>query len=371
MPSSSTAAVRRPEAFAPCIIPLDPSNGGLSCFASETDREAPPVSPVAPAPAPIPDARAALTPRGTRSASRLVIRVPATLGAGTVAMLVGVFCGLVIAAIASPLERRALGVGRLLVTSEPSGMIVTVDGTSRGVTPMAAVVDVGPHHVIVGSGAGARPRLLRVTPGGESSVHVEQPHAHESAAEVARVTAVEAHASSGSAPAVVAPQATEGDPTVAQPERQARRAAGTPTPVRRSPTGWITVSSPFPVRVLRDGVDVGGSDDGNLVVPAGEQVITLANDDLEFRDERTVTVAANRVRPLTLEAPLGVLHANARPWAEVWVDGRRAGDTPLGNVSLPVGEHEIVFRHPELGEARQLVMVGARTPARVAVELQP
>jgi serine/threonine-protein kinase len=50
---------------------------------------------------------------------------------------------------------------------------------------------------------------------------------------------------------------------------------------------------------------------------------------------------------------------NATPWAEVWIDGRSLGETPLANVEVPVGEHELVFRHPDLGERRQRVVVRA------------
>ena len=38
------------------------------------------------------------------------------------------------------------------------------------------------------------------------------------------------------------------------------------------------------------------------------------------------------------------------------------GETPIGNYSLPIGSHEVVLRHPELGERRQTVMVGVGAP---------
>jgi hypothetical protein len=59
------------------------------------------------------------------------------------------------------------------------------------------------------------------------------------------------------------------------------------------------------------------------------------------------------------------------PWAEVWVGDQRLGETPLGNVSLPVGRHEVVFRHPQLGERRQPLVVKANTPARVVADFTP
>jgi hypothetical protein len=46
------------------------------------------------------------------------------------------------------------------------------------------------------------------------------------------------------------------------------------------------------------------------------------------------------------------------------------GETPIGNLSMSVGPHEIVFRHPELGEQRHAVTVTAGAPARLSVDLR-
>ncbi|MBW8868455.1 MAG: PEGA domain-containing protein, partial [Acidobacteria bacterium] len=54
---------------------------------------------------------------------------------------------------------------------------------------------------------------------------------------------------------------------------------------------------------------------------------------------------------------------------EVTIDGKRFGPTPLGNVSLPIGSHEIVFTHPQLGERRQTAIVTLNGTNRVSVNL--
>ena len=33
------------------------------------------------------------------------------------------------------------------------------------------------------------------------------------------------------------------------------------------------------------------------------------------------------------------VNINADPWADVWIDGRHLGDTPLADVPLAMGEH--------------------------------
>jgi hypothetical protein len=81
-------------------------------------------------------------------------------------------------------------------------------------------------------------------------------------------------------------------------------------------------------------------------------------------------VTPGKVTPIKIEFPKGTIALNAVPWAEVWVDGEKAGDTPIGNLSLTIGPHEIVFRHPELGEQRHAATVTLNTPARLSVDMR-
>jgi hypothetical protein len=54
----------------------------------------------------------------------------------------------------------------------------------------------------------------------------------------------------------------------------------------------------------------------------------------------------------------------------VFIDGRRAGETPLGNLPIAIGSHEILFRHPQLGEKRQAVSVTLKAPVRVSIDMK-
>ena len=61
---------------------------------------------------------------------------------------------------------------------------------------------------------------------------------------------------------------------------------------------------------------------------------------------------------------------NAIPWAEVWIDGEKVGDTPIGNLPVAIGPHEIVFRHPDLGEQKHAATVTLNATARLSVDLR-
>ncbi|MDH4067259.1 MAG: PEGA domain-containing protein, partial [Acidobacteriota bacterium] len=326
-PAFALAAPQRAP-VAPRVIPLDVTEDSLSCFASESERQvrddaAPPVDTVS------------LTPDGVSLAipspssgfhppspgRRRIVRVPQGAGGGVVAMLGGAFCGIVIGTVVSPIDRPPLRVGRVALTSDPPGIAVLVDGASQGLTPVTAVLPVGAHHVTIGTGTTVRPRLIRVTPGGESSVHVTWATASEARPAAAAVeqaaTAVIARPA-----APMAPETPQAEPTVpsnvsilvfarsAAASSAARVAAKVPAPAPPrpgpAPTGWLTVRSPFPVRVLYEGADIGSSVDGRLSLPAGTATIFLVNDALEFQVEREVAIAARASRTLDVDPPLGV-----------------------------------------------------------------
>jgi serine/threonine-protein kinase len=67
--------------------------------------------------------------------------------------------------------------------------------------------------------------------------------------------------------------------------------------------------------------------------------------------------------------PKGTLSINALPWADVTLDGQPMGQTPLGNLSVTIGNHEVVWKHPQLGERRQTVKVTAGAPVRAGMDL--
>ncbi|HBQ12711.1 MAG TPA: hypothetical protein DEF51_16725, partial [Myxococcales bacterium] len=43
----------------------------------------------------------------------------------------------------------------------------------------------------------------------------------------------------------------------------------------------------------------------------------------------------------------GTLRVNTTPWSEVYVDGRRIGNTPQMNIRLPAGRHTITLVNPD------------------------
>jgi serine/threonine-protein kinase len=68
------------------------------------------------------------------------------------------------------------------------------------------------------------------------------------------------------------------------------------------------------------------------------------------------------------EAP-GRLQVVCRPGAEVSVDGKRVGETPLDLLTLAAGPHLVRFRHPAYGPVERKVFIRPGQTERVVVDL--
>src|SRR5436190_991544 len=209
--------------------------------------------------------------------------------------------------------------GSLLVQSDPAGAKVTIDGVDHGIAPVS-VADLAPgdHEVVLQADGGPAVRQRVVIQAGVTS-------------------------------SVLAPVST-----------------ATAGPV----SGWLSVKSAVAIDVRENGRLIGNTDADRIMMAAGRHDVELVNETLGYRVTRSIQVPPGKVMSLSIEMPQGVLNVNASPWAEVWIDGRRVGETPIGNLPMSIGPHEVVFRHPQLGEKRQAVSVTLKAPVRLSVEMK-
>ncbi len=342
----------------------------------------------APVPFPVPAARDVSIPsRPTPTSTRTKLL---SMGAALVVVL------LLALGVYQVLSMRSTAAGAptpatLSVESTPAGALVAIDGTERGKTPLRLELTEGSHALDV-SLAGATRHVPLSLAGGTITAHSFEfaPAAEATVADAAIEVRSEPAGgrvlvdgvARGNTPIVVTGltagrhevQVGGAFRTVTRTVTLAARQqallvvtpARTPTPESRderpsrasaADTGYISVQSAIPMRVVRNGDFVGTSEDKRLSLPAGHQVIGLENESVGFRDVRTVEVIPGKITPVPVALPNGEISINARPWAEVFVDGTRVGETPVSQLSLPLGIHEIVFRHPDLGERRVSVVV--------------
>lgn len=180
------------------------------------------------------------------------------------------------------------------------------------------------------------------------------------------LSAVEAPSTSAS-PAGPGPQR---GPRVGRDEpRVASELAARPRPQEAAPApATMRVSSPIDLQVF-EGDRLLGSTRGTVQVPPGRHRLVLVNKELGYSVRRIVDVVPGQALSLTVTPGNGSVNINATPWAEVWVNGTSIGVTPLARVSMPLGEHEFVFRHPQLGERRKKARVRSGNVTSVTIEL--
>lgn len=225
--------------------------------------------------------------------------------------------------------------GTVVIESTPSGAALAIDGADRGITPSTLALKPGNYvmSVTLGDVSRSMPLVVRA---GSSTERIYFSEVSGSALAVAHT---------------VAP--------VTSPATVPAGAVG----------GWLSVSAPVDLQLFEGGVLVGSTETDRIMLSVGRHRIDAVNKTVGYETSSVVQVSAGSVARLKLEIPNGTLNINAAPWAEVAVDGKPLGPTPLGNISLPVGSHNVVFTHPQLGERRQAVVVTLNGTNRISVNL--
>jgi serine/threonine-protein kinase len=202
----------------------------------------------------------------------------------------------------------AAAAGSLNLVTQPAGARVLLDGAPAGETPLTIEsVSPGRHTITFVTSSGSVRKTVRVEPGKTASLDV---------------------------------------------------------PVY---SGWIAVFAPVLLDIAENGRSIGTSEQGRLMLAPGRHQLTFANRDLGYTSSQTVDIEPGEERSVNI-LPTGELSLNALPWAEVWIDGQKTGDTPIANLRVPLGTHEVVFKNPQYPERRVTTTVRANAPSAAAVD---
>ena len=278
--------------------------------------------------------------------------------------------------------------GTLAVTTDPAGADVTVDGEARGRTPMALSLPAGPHNLVVKGDGEPRTIPITIIAGTASAQYVVMP---KTAAEtgVLQIWSEPSGArvvidgqQSGTTPLAVH-DLTAGEHSVVlendigavthtvtiTPGVPASLVVPMAAPQNVPVSGWIAVTAPVEMQLYEQGRLLGTTSVDRLMLSTGRHDIEIVSEPLAYRATRNVQVFPGRVSTIAVSVPNGVVSLNAKPWANVFMDGQSLGETPIGNLSVPIGPHEFTFSNPQLGDQRRAIMVTLREPARVSVDL--
>jgi hypothetical protein len=292
---------------------------------------------------------------------------------------------------------RGGALGEMVLSSHPAGARVVLDGVEHGTTPLVLRLAPGRHRVeLVGADGATQPIDTEVAAGRSVSHHVELFPAMAAAGEAILLVdtgdavaqlAIDGNSAGATPLAVTRVAAGQHFVRVRYPgnviiEREVIVTAGETVslvldpPRRRASSsaapgaGWVRVNAPFPVDVLQGERLIGSSGADRIHVETGLQTLALVNPVLGFRTTVATQVTAGQVAAVVVDPPRVPVAINAQPWAHVIVDGEAVGDTPIANLMLPIGDHRVVLRHPELGERVQTVTVRATGVTRVSADLR-
>ncbi len=321
-------------------------------------------------------------------AGRTTSRPSATLLLAAVLALATLGGGVVIGAWFFAAPRQDRRAGSIQIDSNPRGALVAVNGAPAGRTPVTLALAPGAHVIELVSGSSRRSIPVTLAGGARLSHFVEMPPPPPVGGATLQVTTEPAGlrvlvdgTPRGTSPVVVADlEAGSHVVTVEGRGRRARQAvevaSGTtatlfvPLPGAPPPAaGWLTVAADVELQVHEAG-ELLGTSRARIMLPAGRHELDLVNEELGVRISDEVQVAPGGTAVLEAVLPRGRLDVNALPWAEVWLDGQRLGETPLGGVAVRVGRHTLTFRHPQLGERREPCVVSAGRATRVGVDLR-
>ena len=284
--------------------------------------------------------------------------------------------------------------GTLALESKPQARVY-IDDAPRGMTPLRLDLPAGPHRVRLEANSKARTLTVGVVAGAEVTQSVDLDRAVQTGSLFVRSEPAGAKVLVDNKPAGVTPitvldltpgshaiSVTGKDGSTAKQSVQVEagatatlrlsldrpQVAEASTAAAAEPTnGWVLVDAPIEMQVLQGGRQIGTSG-RRLALAPGSYARQLRSAD--YTTAKRGEVSAGRVARVEVNVPDGTVNLNAAPWAEVYLDGRSLGETPIANASVTAGTHEVIFRNPQFVELRQMVTVASGKPTRLAVTLR-
>jgi hypothetical protein len=283
------------------------------------------------------------------------------------------------------------GSGTLEIGTNPDGVSVFIDGAERGITPLTVTLSPGAHSVELVAGTDRRKVPVTMKAGTHMSHFIEMPKSPAGLGDLlvrtdpSKATVTVDGKVVGKSPVTVKGLSAGAHRVVLENESgsfsddvviEAGATASLVVPMTKQPTaganvsGWIAINAPADLQVYEGGRLVGSSKSDRIMVAVGRHELEMVNEALGYRSNKTVEVGPGQVATVRPEWPKGVMAVNALPWAEVTIDGDKVGETPIGSLSVPIGTHEIVFRHPDLGERRTTATVTTGAATRVSMDMR-
>jgi hypothetical protein len=309
---------------------------------------------------------------------------PLAIGVGVVAALLAVWVWR--GSTAAP----AAGSGSLTLTSRPAGAVFLVDGQPQGTTPSTVSLSAGPHLLEIRSGGPTQLLNLHMLEGGQISRYFDLPVGTAPARLQVKTRPAGALVSvdgrlRGKSPLVVTdlnpgPHRVRASIDTQSLERTMMMESGAngavtltfdnPDATPPAGHGFLAVTVPIEVRAFENGKPVGMTRAMPWQLPAGHHELEIVNELLGVRERLPVDILEGRIHGLEIAIPPAALSVTTSVPAEIVIDGAALGAAPVVRHPVTAGQHDVIVRHPVLGERRLLVTVLPGAAVDVQVDLK-
>jgi hypothetical protein len=253
--------------------------------------------------------------------------------------------------------------GRLRLESTPNGATVVREGRNLGTTPLVVDLPPGAHFLEIRGRYSTYTLAVSVRPRGEVHESVKLPEAAAPGELRVSTWPPGARVSIDGKERGLAPLTLRVPPglhrisasnEVGSAEREVTVPTARATAVQLPISGWIDASSPVPVKMTISGRPTGL---GRVALPPGRYRVEFVNDEIAFHDLQEVVVEAGKAVAITPGGLTAMLDVTSDAPADVVVDGRAVGRTPISNLSLPIGKHDVKFATDGVGEVRYEIVL--------------
>lgn len=101
-----------------------------------------------------------------------------------------------------------------------------------------------------------------------------------------------------------------------------------------------------------------------------EKRVTLLENQGAEATPAVIATPVEHVEGTTQADPVGVLRLAANPWAEVFVDGKKVGTTPLVSYKLAAGSHRLKLVNPDCSPVNRVIKIEPGRTHSEVVSLQ-
>jgi hypothetical protein len=267
--------------------------------------------------------------------------------------------------------------GIAVLESVPDGLPITVDGKDAGKTPLETTLPAGSHTIEFRYKKQVRTLSVIVDPGGRVVQRVDwlkKPSGRlvvsSSAANSARVFVD--GTMRGMTPLTVddlgvGAHVVRFESAKGSVQRTVNVAAGETVQVDETIfPGWLLVNSPIDLAINEGSRIIRLDDRGQAMLPPGSHELHLENKALGYQEVRQVEVRPGETSRLSITPPTSTLNVTATAPAEVWLDGVMVGQTPLADLAVEIGTHDLRVKGTA-GERRVTALVTVK-PFEVNVD---